>query len=228
MNNEFEVIILFGCGKTAEVYAGLIEAEGLFEVAGFTVDREYMPGSRFLGRPVVPFDAVETHFPPESYGMAIAAGYHDANRLREARFAAARAKGYTLPPIVSRRAWLPADAAPGPGAFIMDRVSVQPGACVAENAALWSGVVVGHHAHIGPHAWLAANATIGSSTTVGARCLLGLGATVGHEMAVGEGAFLGAGTVLTKSTGANAVHIARDTERFRLDHDDFLRMTRMR
>ena len=221
-------IVLFGCGKISEVYAGVIEAEGLFEVAAFTVDRAYLPGDAHLGRPVVAFDEVAARFPPDTHAMAIAVGYHDANRVREERFEAAQAKGYDLPAIVSRQAWVPAGFTPGAGAFVMDRVSVQPGASVAENAALWSGTVVGHHAAIGAHSWIASNTTIGSSTTIGRRCLLALNATVGHEIEVGEGAFLGAGARVTKSTGAGAVHIARDTDRFRLDHDDFLRISKMR
>lgn len=221
-------ILLFGCGKIAEVYAALIESEELFDVAGFTVDRAFLDRDRFLSRPVVPFEDVREHFPPAQTAMAIAIGYHDANRVRAAKFEAARNMGYRLPPVVSRHAWTPPGFTAGEGAIVMDRVSVQAGASIGANAAVWSGTVVGHHARIGEHCWIASNSTIGSSTTVGARCLFGLGVTIGHGIELGDGCFIGASAVVTKSAMAEGVYIARDTERFRLNHDDFLRITRMR
>jgi acetyltransferase-like isoleucine patch superfamily enzyme len=120
------------------------------------------------------------------------------------------------------------DAVVGENCFVADGVSLEAGARVGDNVALWSNVVVGHHAQIGNHCWIAAGTAIGGGTVIGDRCFVALNATIGNEVVVGADCILGARTLLTKSVADKSVLVEKDTELFRLDSDRFLRMSRLR
>ena len=219
-------IVLFGLGKIAEVVLDLLHEAGR-EVAGFTVDAAHLPGSSAHGLPAVPFDEVERAFPPERHTMLVAIGYHDLNRLRATRCAAARAKGYRLASFVSEAAHVPPGCRIGENCVVMPGAALQPRAEIGDDVFVWHNVVVGHHAVIGDHGWLASNCTISSTTRLGERCFVGVNAAIGHGIAIGEGALVGAGAVVTADQPDNAVLIAPSTPRFRLDSERFVRITRM-
>ena len=88
-------------------------------------------------------------------------------------------------------------------------------------------MLIGHHSSVADHCWIAAGATIGGVATLGERCFVGLNATIGGELSIGADSFLGGATLVLKSAPARSVFIAPGTEKFRLDSDAFLRMTRM-
>ncbi len=53
-------------------------------------------------------------------------------------------------------------------------------------------------------------------------------AIVGNEVTIGAESFLGAGVLVTKCCEAKSVFVTRDTEKFRLDSDRFLKISKMR
>jgi acetyltransferase-like isoleucine patch superfamily enzyme len=69
---------------------------------------------------------------------------------------------------------------------------------------------------------------IGGGSVVGERCFLALNATVGNEVKIGSDSILGARTLLTRSVASKSVLVERDTELFRLDSDQFLRISKLR
>jgi carbonic anhydrase/acetyltransferase-like protein (isoleucine patch superfamily) len=80
---------------------------------------------------------------------------------------------------------------------------------------------------VGDNCWIAAGATLGGMVNLGASCFVGLGATIGGEVGIGERCFIGAGALVTKPADAASVFVERDTEKFRLDSDGFLRITKL-
>src|SRR2546423_11427387 len=94
-------LIIFGTGKIAEVIYYYGKEECGFDVAAFTVDEAHQQGDTFQGLPVVPFSKVAEQFPPSSYSMFVAVGYHDLNKLRETKCREAEEQGYELVSVVS-------------------------------------------------------------------------------------------------------------------------------
>lgn len=221
-------LVIFGNGKIADVLADYFERDSGYEVVGYTCEADFVGSGEFRGRPVVPFDEVEQRFPPAGHDLHVAVGYHQLNRLRERLFAEAKDKGYRLASFVSSRSWPGEGLICGENCFVADGVSVEPGAILGDDVALWSNVVIGHHSTIGDHAWLAAGTVIGGSCKIGARSFLALNVTVGNEVAVGEDSLLGARTLVTKSLAPKTVVIERDSEPFRLDSERFLKISRLR
>lgn len=222
-------IVIFGAGKVADVVAAQIEHFGAFEIAAFTVDREHMPESTtFRGKPVLAFDEVDSAHPPSKTQMLVALGYHDLNAVRKSKYEQAKAKGYRLASFVSPRAnvgnWLNA----GDNCIILDGASVEPGTSIGNNVVIWSNVLIGHHSTVQDHCWIAGQTVFGGSTLLGAESFVGLGTIVGHEVEIGERSFIGAGSLLFKCCDPKSVFIAQGTEKFRLDSDQFLKISKLR
>ena len=113
----------------------------------------------------------------------------------------------------------------GEGCVVLDHASIEPGVRLGDNVALWSGVVVGHHAAVGDHCWLAAGATVGGGAQIGSGCFLGLNATIVHEIQLGERCLIGGHAWVGKSAAAGSVLIAQEATLFRLDVDRFLKLS---
>jgi sugar O-acyltransferase (sialic acid O-acetyltransferase NeuD family) len=221
-------LIVFGEGKIADVLVDYFRRDSEYEIVAFTCEASYASSIEHRGLPLVPFNEVVNRFPPDRHLMHIAVGYHDLNRVRERLFLEAKIMGYHLASFVSSRSWPGRGLACGENCFIADGVSVEPGAHIGRNVALWSNVVVGHHATIDDHCWLAAGTVVGGSAVLEARCFAALNVTVGNEVTVGADSFLGARALVTKSLPPKSVLIERDTERLRLDSEQFLRISKLR
>lgn len=206
--------------------------DAAYDIVAFTLDSKWLEtGEASLAKsvnlPVVAFEEIERHYPPDRYAMFIAIGYHDLNRVRAEKCAAAKAKGYELVSYVSNRA----DCGPwlniGENCLILDGVGIQPGAAIGHNVWLWNNCLVGHHASVGNHCWLAAGTTIGGKALIQEHSFFGLGATIGGDITIGADSFVGAGTLVTKNAAAKSVFVQRDTDLYRLDSQSFLRLTRL-
>jgi sugar O-acyltransferase (sialic acid O-acetyltransferase NeuD family) len=221
-------IVIYGTGKIAEVIYRYVAFDGAFNVVAFTCDAAWMPASKtFHDKPIVAFEEVERHYPPARHGMLIAIGYHALNGVRAGKFAVAKAKGYRLESYVSSRAFAGDWLQIGENCIILDNVGIEPGTRLGNGVALWSGAVIGHHSTVGDHCWLAAESAVGGNATMGERCFVGLGASIGHDVTLGADCLLGAGARVSKSAGSGSVFIGRDTELFRLDSKNFMRISKM-
>jgi sugar O-acyltransferase (sialic acid O-acetyltransferase NeuD family) len=226
-------LVIFGLGKIADVAYHHFVRDGDYQVVAFTCDAKWLPppecasGSTHFGLPALPFEEIEHHYPPESVSLFVALGYHQLNAVRASKCQEAKAKGYSLISYVSPRAdcgpWLDI----GENCLILDGVGIQPGVRIGDNVSLWNNVLIGHHSHIQDHCWIAAGAIVGGLVTLGERSFVGLNATIGGDLTIGDDCFLGAASLVVKSAPPKSVFIARGTDKFRLQSDEFLRMTTM-
>ena len=220
-------VVIFGTGKIAEVACSYFEQSSQYQVAAFTCDREYCADHLFLNKSCVPFDEVATHFPANEYAMFIALGYHQLNALRAERYHQAKAQGYRLVNYVHANAYVPQGVVLGDNCMILDGVTIQPGARLGSNIALWSQVVVGHHSHILDHCWLASGAAVGGGSRIGQSTFVGLNATIGHEVQIGERCLIGAHTLVTKNLADERVVADTDSTVLPIDSPRFLKISKL-
>src|SRR5690349_15181986 len=64
-------VVVFGTSQWAELSHFYLTEDSPHEVVAFTLDRDYIESAEFRGLPVVPFDEMETHYPPEDFKMFI-------------------------------------------------------------------------------------------------------------------------------------------------------------
>lgn len=221
-------VVIFGAGKIAAVAYSYLTNDSPQEIAGFTVDDAHMPGKEKLGLPIVPFENVESQYPPDDFKMFVAVGYQDLNRFRARKYEEAKAKGYDLISYVSSRAVNFGGVEIGDNCFVLEFVTIQPGARIGNDVFIWSSNHIGHHASVGDHCYIAGKVVISGSTTIEPYCFVGVSATIGHEVTIGSESFIGAGSLITKNAEPNSVYITPDTQKFRLDSAAFLRLTKMR
>jgi len=221
-------IVIFGAGKIADEAYFYLTNDSSHEVVAFTTDGEYLTDKQKLGLPVVPFEEIQSLYPPDTFQMFVAVGYQDLNRFRARKYYEAKAKGYQLISYVSSRASNFGNVEVGDNCFILEFAVVQPEAKIGNNVFIWSSNHIGHHASVGDHCYIAGNVVISGSTKIEPYCFIGVSAVLGHEITVGTESFIGAGTLITKNVQPRSVYITADTPKYRLDSATFLLLTKMK
>ena len=191
-------VVLFGNGPFASMAWYGLSHDSPLGVTGFTVDAAYLRGPSHHGLPVVPFDAVERHFPPDDHLMLLPIGAVGNMVLRAERCGAAKAKGYALANYLSSRAIVPAEFELRENSMIFDGAVIQPFASIGSNVIVRTGAQIGHHVTVQDDCFIAAGACIGGGVVIGARCFIGLNATVLNDLEVAAGCTIAAGSVLTR------------------------------
>jgi sugar O-acyltransferase (sialic acid O-acetyltransferase NeuD family) len=206
-------VVLFGSGRFAEMNHFCLTADSPHEVVAFTVDRSQLQRpEELLGCPVVAFEEVVRHYPPDEYLMAVPLGLKRVNRLRAEKFEQARAKGYRLVTYVSSKAVTWPDAAIGESCFVYENVVIKPFARLGRDVIVEAGSVVGHHTEIQDHCFLGPHSVVLGECTVEPYCIIGANAVVREGVKIGAGCIIGAGAVITRNTRPGGVYLAPAAE----------------
>lgn len=205
-------LIVFGAGDIAEVAGYYLANDSDYSVAAYTVDREYLKGDSFCGKPLVAFEDLERGFSPRDHALLVALSYAKLNRLRADKCAEAKRRGYRLAAYLSSKATVWPGFALGENCFILEDNTIQPFARVGNNVTLWSGNHVGHHAQIGDNCFVTSHVVISGGVKVGANSFIGVNATIRDHVTIGAGCVIGAGTLILKDTADDSVHAAPGAE----------------
>ena len=221
-------VVIFGEGRIAETVYFYLKNDSPHEVIAFTADADYITGKEFHGLPVVPFEEIQSRYPPEDFRMLVALGYQNMNSLRAAKYRQAKDMGYELIRYINSQASNFVHVPIGDNCVVLENAAIQPGSTVGNNVFIWSGNHIGHHARIDDHCYIAGHVIISGGTTVGSHCFIGVNATIGHEVTIGRESFIGANCFVTKDAEARSVFVVPDTPKFRLDSASFLQLTKMK
>jgi sugar O-acyltransferase (sialic acid O-acetyltransferase NeuD family) len=206
-----EKVVLFGNAGVAKMNHFYLSHDSPYEVAAFTVDREYVKEDTLLGLPVVPFEDVESILPPSEYKMAVPLGFRKVNRFRAEKYSQAKAKGYELISYVSSRASTWPGLVVGDNCFIYENSAIGPFAAIGNNVII-AGGKVGHHSIIEDHCFLAAYAVVLGGVIVGPYCVLGANSTIKDRITVARECIIGAGALITKDTIERGVYVSEPAE----------------
>jgi sugar O-acyltransferase (sialic acid O-acetyltransferase NeuD family) len=210
-------LVIFGCGDIAELALFYFRSDSPYKPVAFAVDQEYVPSNKnFCGLPVVPFQEVERHFPPQDHEMFVALSYSQINRLRAKKLEDCKAKGYAIASYVSSRASVLTSEAIGENAFILEDNTIQPFARIGRNVTLWSGNHIGHHSVIGDHVFVASHVVVSGRVRVGDYCFLGVNATLRNAISVGDSCVIGMGAVMTTDCEPDGLYPVKGTERAKI------------
>jgi sugar O-acyltransferase (sialic acid O-acetyltransferase NeuD family) len=205
-------VVLFGNARFAEVNHFYLTHDSPYEVAAFTVDRAHIKRPELLGCPVVPFEEIAEHYPPEEYLMAVPLGLKRVNQLRAEKFQQARDKGYRLVSYVSSRAVTWPEVAVGENCFVYENVVMKPFARLGSDVIIEAGSVVGHHTEIRDHCFLGPHSVVLGECTVEPYCIIGANAMVREGVTIATGCIIGAGALITRNTRPGSVYLAPASE----------------
>ena len=205
-------VVVFGTGQWADLAHFYLTHDSPHEVAAFTLDRDYLQGAEHRGLPVVAFEEVEEHYPPDTYEMFIPISFKRMNHLRAEKFGAAKEKGYRLVSYVSSKATTWPGFVCGENCFIFEDNTVQPFVEIGDDVVLWSGNHIGHHTVIKDHVMVTSHVVISGACTVEPYCFFGVNSTVRDETVVARETLVGAGAVILRDTKEFEIYKAEGTK----------------
>ena len=202
-------LIIFGTGPIAEIAHFYFTHDTDFEVALFTVDKNYLTSSTFCKLPVVPFEEIEKKYLPSEYRMFIALSYSKMNDLREKIFKEAKLKGYCLPSYVSSKATVWPGLNIGENCFILEDNTIQPFVEIGNNVTLWSGNHIGHHTKFGNNCFISSHVVISGGVTIEDNCFIGVNSTLKDHIRISYKSLISAGSWINKDTVEYGVYITK-------------------
>lgn len=215
-------IVIFGVSDAAELAHYYFTTDSNYQVEAFSVDSEYLPDSgNFCGLPVVPFEEVDSIYPPDQCAFFVALGYSSLNQNRKDKYFAAKALGYKLASYVSTRASVLNNCLIGDNCFILEDNTIQPFVTIGNDVTLWSGNHIGHHATIDDHCFLASHIVVSGRVHICESCFIGVNATLRDHITVGEKCIIGAGTLILADVEAGGVYVGTATDRSRVPSSRF-------
>jgi sugar O-acyltransferase (sialic acid O-acetyltransferase NeuD family) len=209
-------LVIFGSGDIAQLAHRYFCTDSAYEVVGFTVDAAYTQAPEFSGLPLVPFDQLETRFPPSEHALFVALSYSKLNAVRKEKYLVGKAMGYEFASYVSSRATMLNDGIVGENCFILEDNTVQPFVRIGNNVTLWSGNHIGHHSILMDHSFVASQVVISGGVEVGEQCFIGVNATLRDHIRIGARCVVGAGALMLTDAEADGVYIGAATERSRV------------
>ncbi len=209
-------LIIFGSGDIAELAHYYFSTDSNYEVVAFTVDASYIKESEFCELPVVAFEDVTKHYPPESNYFFVALSYSKLNAVRKEKFISAKEKGYRIASYISSRATLLNNEQFGENCFVLEDNTIQPFVKIGNNVTLWSGNHIGHHSVIKDHTFIASHVVVSGGVEIGEQCFIGVNATLRDHIKIGDRCVVGAGALLLTDADAESVYIGAATEQSRV------------
>jgi sugar O-acyltransferase (sialic acid O-acetyltransferase NeuD family) len=205
-------VIVFGAGDIAELAGFYLENDSDLKVAAYTVDRAFMKGDSFRGKPLVPFEDLERSHSPGGHDLFVALSYAKLNRLRAEKCAEGKRRGYRLASYLSSKATVWPGFSPGENCFILEDNTIQPFARIGNNVTLWSGNHIGHHAQVGDNCFITSHVVISGGVKVGENSFIGVNSTIRDHVTIGAGCVIGAGCLITKDVADDSVYSTPSAE----------------
>lgn len=213
-------LIIFGTGDIAQIANYYFDIDSEHEVVAFTVNQDYLKEESFEQKPVIVFEELEKKYPPTEYKMFIALSYSKMNKLREAKYNDAKAKGYELVSYVSSKCSYMSQFPCGDNCFIFEDNTIQPYVKIGNNVTLWSGNHIGHHSTIHDHNFVSSHVVISGHCEIQSNCFLGVNATLHNNVVIAKETLLAAGAIIEKETTEKGVYLPARTTLFKKTSDE--------
>lgn len=206
-------LLIFGQTELAELAHFYFSQSDEYQVVGFTIDASHMKEQQFQGLPVIAFEDVAKHFPPENHHQYIALGYTGLNEVRKTRYLKAKSLGYRMASHVHPHASVARNVAVGDNTLILENAVIQPFVQLGRNLVIWSGALIAHHTRVGDHCFIAPRAAIAGNVRIGEQCFIGINATLRDGIHIGDRCVIGAGALLLNDAASDGVYRGSEAPR---------------
>lgn len=217
-------VVIFGTGKMAEMSHFYFTHDSQYKTVAFTIDGAFIKDNSFQGLPAVAFEEVEKHYPPSEYSMFVAIGYKKINKLREEKYTEAKNRGYQLVSYVNSRSIIWGKFEYGDNCFVLENQVIQPFVKIGNNVVLWSGNHFGHNVVIEDNCWISSHVVVSGGVRIGRNSFVGVNVTIRDDVVIGKECIIGAGAIILRDAKDKGVYIAKSTELYRLDSENFEKM----
>lgn len=211
-------IIIYGLGSFAELMHFYFLSDSRYQVIAFTADSIFLQDSTYCGLPVIPFESVESNYPPSDFSMFVAIGYKNM-RNRKILFEKAKNKKYALVNYISSRAITYENLVLGENNIIMGNVNIEPFVRIGDHNILWSDTLLGHNLTLGNYNYFAPKCTVSGNVTIGNLCFFGSGVTIVDSLIIADETYLVAGSVLFGDTKPYTRYLGNPAKPFGKSHE---------
>jgi len=188
-------IILIGGGGHCKSVIDVIEQEGKFQIIGI-VDKSELLDVKVLGYPVIGNDSDLADLSKKYRYALVTVGQIKSSSLRVKLFKLAVKIGFTMPNVISPRAYVSKHAMIGQGTVIMHDALVNANAKIGENCIVNSKALIEHDAIIEDFCHIATNAVINGAAIVRQGSFLGSGVITKQSVKVKKNSFIKAGSLV--------------------------------
>ena len=199
-------IVVVGDGETADLACEYFTHDSACEVVAFSVEASYLTRGRLFDLPVVPFEELETLYPPSEYALFVAISYTKLNRVRARLYGLAKSRGYRFVSYVSSRAFVWRNVKIGENCFILENNVLQYSVTIGNNVVLWSGNHIGHQTIVRDHCFVSSHVVISGYCEVGEYCFLGVNSCVANNVKIASNCLIGMGAVINRDTEEGRVY----------------------
>jgi sugar O-acyltransferase (sialic acid O-acetyltransferase NeuD family) len=186
-------IILIGGGGHCKSVIDVIEQEDEFQIIGI-VDKPELLGTKVLSYPIIGNDSDLSNLAKKYQYALVTVGQIRSSALRMKIFDLAIKSGFSIPAVISPRAYVSKHAIVGTGTIVMHDALVNVNAKIGQNCIINSKALIEHDVIIEDHCHISTASVINGGTTVKANTFYGSNATSREYMEVGG--FIKAGSVV--------------------------------
>jgi sugar O-acyltransferase (sialic acid O-acetyltransferase NeuD family) len=188
-------IILIGGGGHCKSVIDVIEQESQFVIVGI-VDKPELIGTDVLGYPVIGSDAdLESLAKIYTYAL-VTVGQIRSPEARMKLFDLAKKAGFSLPRIISSRAYVSNHTCIGNGTVVMHDAFINAGTSIGDNCIINSKALIEHDCKVSNHCHISTNAVINGGVTIEEGCFIGSGAVTNNSITVEKNSFIKAGSIV--------------------------------
>ncbi len=200
-------IVIFGTSLFAEIAYYYLMKDSPYKVVAFTADKEFIDRDELFGIPIVPFEDIEEHYPPNDFKMFIAVGYNNLNKTRAKKYHEAKEKGYQLISYVCSKAIVWDDLQIGDNCFIFEANVIQPYVKIGNDVIIWSGNHIGHHSIINDHSFISSHVVISGSCKIGSYTFIGVNSSLKEGISINGECMIGAGSLILTDIEEQGIYV---------------------
>jgi sugar O-acyltransferase (sialic acid O-acetyltransferase NeuD family) len=188
-------IVLIGGGGHCKSVIDVIEQEGRFKIAGI-IDKFDLPGNTVLGYPIVGNDDDLVNLAKKHKHALVTVGQIKSPALRIKLFDLAVKAGFSLPSIISPRAYVSKYATIGQGVVIMHDALVNVNTIIGNNCIVNSKALIEHDCHISDHCHISTRSTINGGVVIETGCFIGSSVITKELITINKNSFIKAGSLV--------------------------------
>ena len=197
-------ILLIGAGGHAGACIDVIETTNQFEIAGLIEKDESLTDAN-LGYSIIGFDDDLLALRQQYNHALITVGQIKSPAIRVKLFQLLKELDFSLPTIISPKAYVSKHAQIGEGSIIMHGAIVNANAKIGKNCIINNTTLIEHDAVIGDHCHIATGVIINGEVSVGDKAFVGSGVVTMQSISIGENSIIGVGVILKNDIKPNQV-----------------------
>jgi len=197
-------ILLIGAGGHARSCIDVLEEENQFEIAGL-IEKGESISNESLGYPIMGTDDDLKVLRQQYKNALVTVGQIKSPAIRVKLYQSLIELDFTLPTIISPKAYVSKHAQIGEGSIVMHGVIINANAKIGNNCIINNKTLIEHDAEIGDHCHIATGAIINGAVSVGDKTFVGSGVVTKQSISIGNNCIIGAGVFLKNDIKPNQV-----------------------